>query len=91
MIAAVPKAERALWASLPVPSVLVDSNDLIIDINAAAEGFLNTSAKGVRGVPVWDMIAVDAPLEEAFVRARQTQTTLFVNDVDVGSGMRPPP
>lgn len=83
-------SERALWASLPVPSVLVDRNDMIVDINAAAEGFLNTSAKGVIGVPVWDMIAVDAPLEEAFMRARATQTTLFVNDVDVGSGQRPP-
>ncbi|WP_439655598.1 two-component system sensor histidine kinase NtrB [Sulfitobacter aquimarinus] len=90
MSAAVPMAERSLWASLPVPSILVDRADRIVDINAAAEGFLNTSAKSVADVPVWDLIAVDAPLEEAFARARDTQTTLFVNDVDVGSGMRPP-
>jgi two-component system nitrogen regulation sensor histidine kinase GlnL len=36
------------------------------------------------------MIAVDAPLEEAFTRARDNGTPLFVNDVDVGSGQRPP-
>lgn len=82
--------ERALWASLPVPAVLVDAQDNIVDINAAAEGFLNASAKAVTGVPVWDMIAVDAPLEDAFARARSTQTALFVNDVDVGSGQRAP-
>ena len=82
--------ERALWASLPVPALLVGADDLILDINAAAEGFLNASAKAVRGTPVWDMIAVDAPLEKAFGRARTHGTTLFVNDVDVGSGQRAP-
>ncbi|KIN72330.1 Nitrogen regulation protein NR(II) [Sulfitobacter guttiformis KCTC 32187] len=84
------REERGLWASLPVPSILVGPDDRIIDINAAAEGFLNASIKGVAGTPVWDMIAVDAPLEEAFARARSTQSTLFVNDVDVGSGQRAP-
>lgn len=82
--------ERALWASLPVPTVLVGPDDRIIDINAAAEGFLNASSKSVCGSPVWDMIAVDAPLEEAFARARTSESALFVNDVDVGSGQRAP-
>lgn len=82
--------ERALWASLPIPAILVGADDTIVDINAAAEGFLNASAKGVFGAPVWDMVAVDAPLEDAFARARSTQTALFVNDVDVGSGQRAP-
>ena len=83
-------ADRALWASLPVPALLVAGDDSITDMNAAAEGFLNASAKAVVGTPVWDMIAVDAPLEQAFARARATGTPLFVNDVDVGSGHRPP-
>ncbi|MBB3994511.1 two-component system nitrogen regulation sensor histidine kinase GlnL [Sulfitobacter undariae] len=83
-------AERTLWSSLPVPAILVGIDDKIIDINAAAEGFLNVSAKAVFDLPVWDVIAVDSPLEEAFERARTTDTTLFVNDVDVGSGQRAP-
>jgi two-component system nitrogen regulation sensor histidine kinase GlnL len=33
---------------------------------------------------------IDAPLEEAFRRARAQQSSLSVNDVDVGSGERPP-
>ncbi len=84
------RVERALWASLPVPAFLIDPDDTITDINAAAEGFLNASARAVTGTPVWDLIAVDAPIEEAFARARSGGTTLFVNDVDVGSGQRAP-
>ena len=80
----------ALWSSLPVPAVLVDANDNILDINGVAESFLNASAKSLRGVPVWDRIAVDAPLEDAFNRARSLGTPLFVNDVDVGTGNAPP-
>lgn len=49
----------------------------ILDINSAAEGFLNVSAKNVCGVPLWDQIAIDAPLEEAFAHARENGTPLL--------------
>ncbi|MEP4198174.1 MAG: ATP-binding protein [Aliishimia sp.] len=78
-----------LWASLPVPAVLIDAENRISDLNSAAEGFLNTSQKAAHGAPVWDLIAIDSPLETAFERARAKGTPLFVNDVDVGSGQRP--
>ena len=71
-------ADFDLWASLPVPAVRIDSEDRISDINPAAEGFLNSSARAMRGTPVWDAIAVDAPLEKAFQRARDNGTPLFV-------------
>lgn len=83
-------SDRAIWASLPVPTLIIGPDDRIVDINSAAEGFLNVSAKSVRTVPVWDQIAVNEPLEAAFERARDTGTPLFVNDVDVGSGARAP-
>ncbi len=83
-------SNRDIWASLPLPTLLIAADDTITDVNPAAEGFLNASAKSVVGVPVWDLIAVDDPLEVAFERARATQTPLFVNDVDVGSGQRAP-
>ena len=79
-------SDNTLWASLPVPTILIDPQNLIADINSAAEGFLNVSAKSVQQSPVWDQIAVNDPLETAFERARATNTPLFVNDVDVGSG-----
>lgn len=83
-------SDGAIWASLPVPTFLIDASDAILDVNSAGEGFLNASVKSLIGVPVWDQIAIDAPIEEAFARARKNGTPLFVNDVDVGSGNRAP-
>ena len=79
-----------LWASLPVPTIVIGPADEIVDINSAAEGFFNTSAKSLRNAPLWDQLAVDAPLEDSLSRARKNGTPLFVNDVDVGNGQRAP-
>ncbi len=79
-----------LWTSLPIPAVILDPEDRIAEVNTAAEQFLNASAKGLAGHPVWDRIFVDAPLEEAFARVRSGQAPLFVNAVDVGTGSRKP-
>ena len=83
-------SDRSIWASLPVPTLLVDGQDRIVDVNPAAEGFLNASSKTVGQQPLWDILAVDHPLEPAFQRARENGTPLFVNDVDVGTGQRAP-
>jgi two-component system, NtrC family, nitrogen regulation sensor histidine kinase GlnL len=83
-------SDHAIWASLPVPAFLIDDQDLIVDVNSAGEGFLNASVKAITGNPVWDQIAIDAPIEQAFERARTNGTPLFVNDIDVGSGQRAP-
>ncbi len=82
--------DAALWTSLPVPALLLAPDDTIADINPAAEIFLNLSAKALTGTAVWDKVMVDAPLEQAFARARRQRSSLFVNDVDVGSGERAP-
>ncbi|MGI3167603.1 two-component system sensor histidine kinase NtrB [Pseudooceanicola sp. C21-150M6] len=83
-------AESDLWNSLPVPALILDQEDRISDVNAAAEGFLNTSAKSIRGTLVWEKVMIDSPLDKAFRRARETDSPLFVNDVDVGTGERAP-
>lgn len=83
-------SDRRIWASLPIPALLISPEDTIEEINPAAEGFLNASGKSVVGAPVWDIVAVDCQLEPAFARARAHGTALFVNDVDVGSGQRAP-
>jgi two-component system nitrogen regulation sensor histidine kinase GlnL len=82
--------DTALWNSLPVPTLLLGPDDLIADVNPAAELFLNLSSRALKGAAVWDKVMVDAPLEEAYARARQNESSLFVNDVDVGSGERAP-
>ena len=83
-------ADDAIWTSLPVPAMVLDAQDRVARINPAAEGFLMSSARAVAGQPVWDMLAVDAPLEKALERARRDSAPLFVNDVDVGTGDRAP-
>ena len=82
--------DDAIWTSLPVPALMLDEADRIARINPAAEGFLMSSARALIGQPVWDRLAVDAPLEEALDRARRHDAPLFVNDVDVGTGDRAP-
>ena len=81
---------QALWSSLPVPSLMLDGDDMIIMSNPAAESFLNMSAKSLVGQKLWEKVMIDAPLEAPFRRARKNKTSLFVNDVDVGSGERAP-
>ncbi len=82
--------DTALWSSLPVPALLLDADDVIILSNPAAESFLNMSAKSLSGQRLWEKVMIDAPLEAPFARARKNRTSLFVNDVDVGGGERPP-
>ncbi|WP_420380655.1 two-component system sensor histidine kinase NtrB [Marivita sp.] len=82
--------ERLIWSSLPVPAIIIDADENIYDMNPAAEGFMNNSAKWLRGQPIWDRLTVDAPMEKSLARARANGTPLFVNDVDVGTGNRPP-
>ncbi|WP_395540039.1 nitrogen regulation protein NR(II) [Neotabrizicola sp. sgz301269] len=79
-----------IWASLPLPSLLVDETGLILEANPAAEAFLNTSAKALLGQPVFDRLSIDAPMEEALSRARANQSALNINDVDVTTGERAP-
>lgn len=79
-----------IWASLPVPAFLIDAENRISNVNSAGEGFLNASARTVIGARVWDQIIVDAPIEEAFDRARQDGSPLFANDIDVGGVNRAP-
>ena len=79
-----------IWASLPLPALLVDIAGMIVEANPAAEIFMNASVKTLRGQPALDRLMIDAPMEEAFARARANQSPLFINDVDVTSGERAP-
>lgn len=81
---------EAIWASLPAPAILLDPGDMIAEVNPAAEGFLIASARSLKGAPVFDKIMIDAPLDDAFQRVRIDQSSLFINNVDVGSGQRKP-
>jgi len=79
-----------IWASLPMPALLIDQTGTIAEANPAAELFLNASVRSLRGQPVFDRLLIDAPMEEALARARSNQAALFINDVDVTTGERAP-
>ena len=79
-----------LWPSLPVPALMINEADQIVEINSSAEQFLNASAKTLKNVPVFDKLAIDAPLEEAFLRVRRDSSPMFINNVDVSGGNAPP-
>ncbi len=81
---------ETLWASLPLPAMVIDGDDRIEETNTAGEQFMNASAKALKGQPVWDRLLVDAPLDGALGRVRENRALLFVNDVDVTAGNRPP-
>ncbi|WP_343079005.1 two-component system sensor histidine kinase NtrB [Ostreiculturibacter nitratireducens] len=83
-------APGIIWSSLPIPALLIDDDDRVLEINPSAELFLNISARSVKGQPLFERLAIDAPLEEIFARARTNMSALFINDVDVGTGERAP-
>lgn len=80
----------ALWSSLPVPAFLIGQDGLTEAANPAAEEFMNMSARALKGQPLFDRLAVAAPVEEAFARLRDGQSAFFINDVAVGTGERAP-
>ena len=82
--------EAALWASIPIPAFIVDAEDRILEANTAAEDFLTASFKSMAGANFSDRVFIDAPLEGAFKRVRDSGAALFVNRVDVGPTHRAP-
>ena len=82
--------QDVIWQSLPVPAVMIDSGDRIVDVNPTAESFLNTSKRQVMGAPVFDIFAIDAPVDEQAARVRDERAPLFMNNVDVGTGQSAP-
>ena len=79
-----------VWASLPLPALLIGPDNRIAEVNPAGEIFLNASSRSLMGQPAFDRLAIDAPMDEALARARVNQSPLFINDVDVTTGERAP-
>ncbi|MFT7058560.1 MAG: two-component system nitrogen regulation sensor histidine kinase GlnL [Pseudorhodobacter sp.] len=86
----VPSLTGVVWASLPIPGLLIDGQGLIVDINPAAEDFLNVSTRSLKGQFVFDRLHINAPMEEAIARTRFNRAALSINDVDVTTGEKPP-
>lgn len=90
-----PPATGVIWSALPVPAFLLAPDDpagteQLVDLNPAAEQFMQASRRTLLGVPAFDRLMIDAPMEEALARTRINRGAIFINDVDVGTGDRPP-
>ena len=82
--------ELSVWASLPMPAVVLDGDNLLLSINPSAEDYLNESARTLIGQPFLDRLAIDAPVEQSLARVRDTHSAIFLNSVDVTSGQQVP-
>jgi two-component system nitrogen regulation sensor histidine kinase GlnL len=83
-------APGAIWASLPLPAVLIDMGGRIVVANPAAETFFNCSARSLIGQNVGRRLRLDRSLDEALARARATEAGVSINDVEVYPGDRGP-
>jgi two-component system nitrogen regulation sensor histidine kinase GlnL len=88
-----PPVPGAIWAALPVPaflSVARDGREIILDVNPQAELFMGVSAATLVGEPLFDRLAIDAPVDEAVARARANRAPIFLNDAETCTGDRAP-
>ena len=87
-----PPATGAVWAALPVPAFLIarqDGCETLLECNPAAEVFMGASSAQLAGAPGFTRLSIDAPVEEAAVRARANCAPIFINDAEVSAPMRP--
>ncbi|MGB3406729.1 MAG: ATP-binding protein [Jannaschia sp.] len=79
----------SVWPSLPVPAFILDVEDIILEVNGPAEGFLNRSAKGLTGLRLPDLMEAEGGLEAATNRVRRNAAPLTLHDTSVRIGPSP--
>ena len=85
-----PPTNAALWASLPLPALIIGPAGRITEVNPPAETFLNASARSLVGQPLLDRLSIEAPMEDAMARVLAHDSPLFIAEADVTTGERPP-
>ena len=73
----------AIWASLPMPALLIDGANHIVAANPAAETFLNASSRTLLRLDLAEKLRTDVPLNDALARARANHADVNINDVTV--------
>ena len=79
-----------VWMSIPLPSVILNGDDIVVQVNPPGEGFLNASSKSVKNKRIWDLIEIDASLEDSYKKVKKFHSPLFITDVKVGANGRDP-
>ena len=79
-----------VWMSIPLPSVVLNGDDIVVQVNPPGEGFLNASSKSLKNKRIWDLIEIDASLEDSYKKVKKFHSPLFITDVKVGANGRDP-
>ena len=79
-----------VWMSIPLPSIVLNEDDIVVEVNPPGEGFLNASSKSLKNRSIWDLINIGASLEESYKKVKKFNSPLFVTDVKVGANGREP-
>ena len=83
-------ASSALWASLPIPALVIDEAGRIETVNSAAETFLNLSSRSLVGKDLLDRLSIDAPVADALLRVRRHLSPIFIAEADLTTGEKAP-
>ena len=83
-------SSNAVWASIPLPTLVIAPDGRIAAINAACETFLNLSARSLVGQPFLDRITLDAPMADALARVTKHLSPIFVAEAGLSTGDRAP-
>ena len=78
-----PGLTAAIWASMPVPLLVYNHKEFIVDVNPAAESFFNISRRGMIDSFLWHRLILEESLRENFSHAHKSVARLFVNEVKV--------
>jgi len=78
----------SIWASLPLPALLLDRASCIVAANPAAETFFNTSARNLIGQQAGGRLKVEGALDKALEQARNNESGVVINEAEVTAGER---
>ncbi|MCY4316061.1 MAG: ATP-binding protein [Roseovarius sp.] len=79
--------DEAIFSSLPVPVMVVDRENLIVRINAAAEEFFMFSTRAATGKSLFEKLRAESSLMDALRRVRENDSPVFLNDTTISPGL----
>ena len=60
-----------VWMSIPLPSILLNEDDIVVEVNPPGEGFLNASSKSLKNRSIWELINIGTSLEESYKKVKK--------------------
>ena len=69
-----------VWMSIPLPSIVLNEDDIVVEVNPPGEGFLNASNKSLKNKSIWELIDIGASLEESYKKVKKFNSPLFVTE-----------